>query len=167
MAASAVPRPLLCGRHLSAHGVNVAATSFHSSAGPEMDGELCGGHPSHGKRAMCHELSDPDSTLPGGVGMWGVPVSAQTLGRLWLYRRGLLPRIPCCFSEGQEMLKRLTHSCRQASWEQGLPFLPNMGMNPYEKHTRKARDLSGFHPYRQGCRDHRAGSLRSGGHQAS
>lgn len=62
-------------------------------------------------------------------------------GTSWAVPKGSLPRIPCCFSEGQEMLKRLTHSCRQASWEQGLPFLPNMGMNPYEKHTRKARDL--------------------------
>lgn len=91
MAASAVPGPLLRGRHLSAHGVNVAATSFHSSAGPDMDGELCGGHPSHREKAMCQELSDPASTLPGGVGMWGVPVSAQTLGRPWLYRMGLYP----------------------------------------------------------------------------
>ena len=61
---------------------------------------------------------------------------------------GSLPRILCCFSEGQEMLKRLTHSlkrwplCRQASWEQGLPFLPNTGMNLYEEQTRKAHDLS-------------------------
>lgn len=68
MAASAVPGPLLRGRHLSAHGVNVAATSFHSSAGPEMDGELCGGHPSHREKAMCHELSDSANTLLGGVG---------------------------------------------------------------------------------------------------
>lgn len=52
MAAGAVPGPLLRGRHSSARGVNVAATLFHFSARPEIDGELCGGHPSHREQAM-------------------------------------------------------------------------------------------------------------------
>lgn len=51
---------------------------------------------------MCHELSDPDSTLPGGVGMWGAPVSAQTLGRPWLYRMGLYPGSPAASLKGKK-----------------------------------------------------------------
>lgn len=53
--AGAVPGPPPRARHLSARGVNAAAMVVILSARTEIDGELCGSHPSHrGKMEIPH-----------------------------------------------------------------------------------------------------------------